>query len=126
MGDLWDALTGKQSEEGRVLDARLKALNDKKLAEGSWSREKYDLAEQHRQAGVILSPVGEVMTAAKEGAEEGLDVVAQKFNDTVNTVAGGVVGFTFKAIPIWIWLAGGLYIAFQLGWGAKLLNKLRA
>lgn len=126
MGDLWDALSGKQDAEGRALDARLKKLNDKKLLDGSWSRETYDLAEQHRQAGIILSPVGEVMTAAKEGAAEGLDTVADTFNDTVNAVASKAVGFTFRAIPIWVFLGIGLYIAFQLGWVNKWINKLRA
>jgi len=126
MGDLWDVFSGKADAESKALDARLKVLNDKKLADGSWSRETYDLAEQHRQAGVIMNPVSDVMIAAKEGAEEGLDTVAQTFNDTVNSVASKAVGFTFKAIPVWVFIGVGLYIAFQLGWVNKWISKLRA
>ena len=111
MSDLWDVLTGKSQREGDAADAKLAKLNRDKFDKGEWSKDTYDLAEQHRAQGVIQDTQGSVITEAKLGAAEGLANVAGAINTTIDSVASNATGFVWKAIPWWAWLLlalGGL------------------
>lgn len=112
--DLWDVVTGKSQAESDALDAKLAKLNADKYARGEWNRDQYELAESHRAQGRIEA-LSSTVDAAAQGAQEGLNNIADGISNTIDSTAQTTAGFFFKAIPWWVWLGGLAYVAFRLG-----------
>ena len=116
-----------EEARARELDTKTQALNAAALDRGIWTEDQYYQAEANRaqNAAEIPQYYAEVYDAAKVGAIEGLGGMADGVRNSVNAVAGGGLGFIWRAVPWWVWILGGLYLAFQLGLLGPLVAMVR-
>jgi len=107
-----DEEQAKQNE----LDAQLKIMNDKALADGKWDNDTYQLAEQHRVDSQINDVQGEVDKAFNSGLQDGIDNIRGGIGKTIN--------FPFRLIPWQVYVIAGIALFFWMGGAALLKGRL--
>lgn len=124
---LWDTVTGAETARGEELDRRTRELDANARARGAWTPENDKIVEAHRTQQEADTETGNqsVLDAFQAGAQEGLQSTAEKVNDTLNGVAKSALGFTWRALPWWVWAgaAGYLFWRFDLFTKARRLIK---
>ena len=103
------------------LDAKLKLENERDHAAGALSDELFYEYERNREDNYISDVAGEVRNAFNT------ELNARANN--VRDFAGDTIGFSIltplKLIPWQVWLIGLAWAAWQFGWIAKLLAKVK-
>lgn len=116
MSFLTSIFASGEQERSDDLDARLDALNRRKLEEGKISPTEYD-----RRAAVLAENRtdvdAEVSAAFKEGAQEGYNNVTGAIKDA----AAAPFRFAWDIIP-WQLIVAALIVAFFYMGGASLLK----
>jgi hypothetical protein len=92
------------------LDADLKALNAKRLADAKWDQDQFDQAERNRIAGQTPDISGDVNAAFKDGLNDG----AKNIRDFIAKPLE-LLPVLPKIIPWQVWLAVAIYVAWRLG-----------
>lgn len=88
-------------------DAKIRALNEKRLASGSWTQATYDQSMQQLNAGQIdvNKQVSQAFTSEiKDRVGAAADGVNSGFNAVLSTV--------FRAVPWWVWLGAAAWFAW--------------
>jgi len=127
-----DIFTGVDSEQTQrdldETDAKLRALeadyqrrHRQTLDDEAIERRNAEF-EAHMRAGHIENVENEVNDAFDEGLDEGAANIRGAIGDTINKV----VVTPLSIIPWQVWVAGALYLAWQLGWLRVLTGKLKA
>jgi len=118
-----DFFTGIDSEEEQArqdkLDAALRAENEKDRAK--YGEDWFAQASAHVDQGAIPDVAGEVDDAFWDGWNDGADNIRKGVGSTIDTV----VGTPLKLIPWQLWVAGALYLGWQLGAFKGLLAKVK-
>lgn len=119
----WDTISGAEQRRGEELDRRTRELDALARQRGAWTPENAAIVEQHRNQNEQETATGNesVYQEFKAGAEQGLQDTAAAVNDTLNAAAANVVGFTWRALPWWVW-AGAVGYLF---WRFDLFTKAR-
>lgn len=127
MGWFWDTVSGAEQARGEELDRRTRELDAMARARGAWTPENDAIVAQHRDQQEVDTATGNasVLDEFKAGAEQGLADTAATVNDTLNGVAKSALGFTWRALPWWVWAgaAGYLFWRFDLFTKARRLFK---
>ncbi len=116
---LIDLFTGEDSEEQQrtmdETDRKLRELNARKLANGSFSQAVYDEAERNLYNSRI-DVDKETSAAFVEGLNEGVD--------NVRGGIGSILAFPFRLIPPIGWLLIAAAAFFYFGGGVLLRRKI--
>ena len=120
---IWDTITGAEERRGEELDRRTRELDELARRRGAWTPENDAIVQRHRAENEAQTAAQNESIAQefKAGAEQGLRDTAASVNDTLNAAAANVVGFTWRALPWWVW-AGAVGYLF---WRFDLFNKAR-
>lgn len=116
----------ENADRAAAADAELRALNERRAVTlgADWKAKvdaNYATDAYLDQAGAERA-IGEAFDEGwKDGQRNVSGFIGKSF---------GVVGDVFKSIlfgiPIWVWVLGGLFLAWKLGLLEKLLRKARA
>jgi hypothetical protein len=107
-----DEIQAKDNE----VDAALKALNDRKLAEGSWTADQYNQAEANRERSYNPDIAGDVNKTFGDALDDNLT----DFRGAV----GSTISFPFKLIPWQVWALAAVALFFYMGGAAMLKGRL--
>lgn len=105
------------------LDAKNRALTQKRYEEGKVTDQAYAISMQHYADGQ-MDVSGEVNQAFVDGAKEGLDNVLEAPGKVVDAIGKGAtktLGGILGGIPLWVWPVALIVAFFALG-GAGLLR----
>jgi len=108
----------EDERRGRAADDANAALNKQMHDQGLLTDNEYAQARANIERGRINDAGAEIDQAFLEGLDDGADNVRGVFTGTINTV----VGTPLKLIPWQVWLAGGLYLGWRLGFFDGLLK----
>lgn len=114
MSWLPDWLTGfdrEEYEKGLEADRKNREITEDLHNRRLISDTDYQAALDNYDAAAEYDPDEDISNAFSQGFDEGADNIRNFLGDTINTT----VGTPFKLIPWQVWLAGALYLAWQLG-----------
>lgn len=125
-GALWDVVSGSEAARARELQAKIEALNARRVAEGKMTQAQADAANAAVAADDPDTYVAQVGDAFVEGAKEGVEeevqwvaTVAEKITEVptrlaVEAAAGAARG-VLGNIPWWLWGAGIVAVLWWTG-----------
>lgn len=114
--DLWFPGETDRTEE---LNRKNAELNRRKVEAGTMTPAQAE-EQQYRFEDPTRDVNGQIFDDAVEGAAEGLQAIPDNIRNGLNTVAG----WSFRAIPWWLWLGGVLALLVYMGGWARLRNIL--
>lgn len=116
LADLWfPGETARTAE----LDERNRELNRIKVARGQMTPEQAS-AQEARFEEPTLDLNTQIFDAGVEGAKEGLQAIPDTIRGGLNSVAG----WTWRAIPWWVFVAGIVALLVYMGGWVRLKNIL--
>lgn len=119
----WSWITGVDNdpEKDRAVDARLRELNRQKFESGQWSADDY-AASELRFESYDYDYEGQIGAEFQQGVNEQAD----KLRSGADSFISGTLGTALRLVPVWVWLALAVFIAWKIGAFNRLLEKRRA
>ena len=108
-----------ETERTAALDERNRELNRIKVARGQMTAEQAD-AQQARFEAPTLDLNTQIFDAGMEGATDGLKAIPDTIRNGLNSMAG----WTWRAIPWWVIVAGIIALLVYMGGWVRIKNIL--
>jgi hypothetical protein len=113
-------LPKSEIDRGAELDAKLRALNQTKVDNGSWTTGQRDAADANLIEQGATTYEQQINTAFDQGLAEGWANVTGGIKATL----AAPFKFTFASIPWQLWLVGALVLLYYAGGAQRLKNIL--
>lgn len=113
-------LPQSEVDRGLELDAKNRALTQKKYEAGLLSAGQRDLADKHYDETSALLYDGQISESFDEGLAQGY----QNVTGAIKTTLAAPFKFTWASIPWQLWLAGGLALVWYMGGFRRLKGVL--
>ena len=73
---------------------------------------------------VFTNPDDSPWSGFQQGLQEGYNNEVNSVRSTINNVAGGTVSTLWKAIPLWVWIGGAVYVLWWTGLLGPLIRSV--
>lgn len=125
-GDLWDVVSGAEADRARELQARIEALNARRVEMGRMTQAQADAANAAVAADDPDTYVAQVGDAFIEGAQEGEEAEIAWVSSVAENITAAPTRIAFAAassaakgilgnIPWWVWVAAGVGVLWWTG-----------
>ena len=101
-----------ETARGQKLDAALLADQQAQLARGRITPADFQTYQADAQNSPASDYNAQIQSEFVAGAQAGLAAEQNAVKKTLAATLTDAIGF----VPWWLWLAAGVYLAFELGW----------